>query len=74
MRANHDYKLQQKTHRGKVGQSLPDMAFGRMNRPQTPVNGIIMNEYGERESEALQAKYQMMKQSVSLLSCAGCGA
>ena len=55
-RANHDLKLQPKyTARSSVSTSMPNasQAFGRANRPQTPVNGIINNAYGERESEVL---------------------
>ena len=68
MRANHDMKLVQKSHRlkaGTAGIQSGDVAFGRQNRPQTPVNGIINNEYGEVEHEALQARYEQWKQHVS---------
>ena len=39
--------------------------FGRPNRPQTPVNGIITNMYGEESEAHLQQKYAHWKQSVS---------
>ena len=45
------------------GVSLPDKKFryGRVNRPQTPVKGIIFNEYGETARKDIQGKYMMIK-------------
>lgn len=65
MRQQHDLKVNMSQRnaisRGRVvggGQAPPNMAFGKANRPQTPVGGIIRNNYGE-EGELIQhAKYQ----------------
>lgn len=69
LRSKHDMRLQPKnTQRSSiVSTSLPNasMTFGRANRPQTPVNGIINNMYGEQGSEQLQERYTMWKQQVS---------
>jgi hypothetical protein len=42
------------------GVSLPNETFcyGRANRPQTPVKGILLNAYGETAREDLQSKYK----------------
>jgi len=50
-----------------VSQSMPnqEFAFGRPNRPQTPVHGIIMNNYGEESEMHLANKYAVWKHSVS---------
>ena len=39
-----------------------DFAYGRANRPQTPINTIIANNYGEKASDDLQTKYKVWKQ------------
>ena len=39
-----------------------DFIFGRANRPQTPINTIIANNYGEEASGNLQTKYKVWKQ------------
>ena len=66
LRANYDMKLQPKytARSGAVANSMPnaEQAFGRANRPQTPVNGIIHNVYGEQESIQLQERYNLWKQ------------
>ena len=44
--------------------SLPNdhsFSYGRANRPQTPVKGIILNTYGETAGAALQDKYRELK-------------
>ena len=45
------------------GISLPNETFcyGRANRPQTPVKGIILNAYGETAREDLQDRYKQIK-------------
>ena len=45
------------------GISLPNEAFtyGRANRPQTPIDGIISNNFGEGASDSLQARYANLK-------------
>ena len=67
--AHNDIKVIQKTSRTSknMGASVPDSTFGRANRPQTPINGIIMNNYGEESEANLQQKYAAWKQSVSSL-------
>ena len=42
---------------------LPNEAtsFGRANRPQTPVKGIILGAYGETAREQLQQRYAAMR-------------
>ena len=46
------------------GVSLPKETFcyGRANRPQTPVKGIILNNYGESAREDMQTRYQTLKE------------
>ena len=46
------------------GVSLPNEAFsyGRANRPQTPVGGIISNSFGEAASQILQTRYGNIKE------------
>ena len=41
------------------------MAFGRKNRPQTPVKGIISNEYGTEAAENINNKYEQMAEERS---------
>ncbi len=36
-------------------------SYGRANRPQTPVKGIILNTYGETAGACLQDKYRELK-------------
>jgi len=50
-----------KTH--NRGISLPNEGFtyGRANRPQTPIMGIIGNNFGEAAGENLQTRYKQMK-------------
>ena len=61
-RAKHDMKLQPKytARTSGISSSMPnaEQAFGRANRPQTPVNGIINNVYGEQESIQMQERYK----------------
>lgn len=72
MRQQHDLKVSMKSQRNAIsrgrvvgGQAPANMAFGKANRPQTPVGGIIKNNYGE-EGELVQlAKYQEFMAMVS---------
>ena len=43
--------------------SLPadNFTFGKANRPQTPINGIICNDFGETSAQALQSRYAELK-------------
>ena len=43
--------------------SLPNETFtyGRRNRPQTPINGIIGNVFGEEACSHLQNRYVQLK-------------
>ena len=45
--------------------SLPQEGFtyGRRNRPQTPIDGIIGNNYGEEAFQHIQTRYAQMKMS-----------
>ena len=67
LRANHNLKVQQKAGRNGIqtaGVPLSsNQAFGRANRPQTPVNGIINNAYGDEEDAQLQLRYAAWKQA-----------
>ena len=70
MRANHDLKVQQKggrnlTQRSSAPSEAGAAAFGKPNRPQTPVTGIIMNEYGAHGEAVQVERYTMWKQQVS---------
>ena len=63
LRANHDLKLIQKTGRNTKGfrtAAMPtrEQAFGKPNRPQTPVNGIIHAEYTARSEAEMLERYQ----------------
>ena len=62
LRANHDMKVQSTTGR-KTNQTVLNssdgMVFGRANRPQTPVNGIISNTYGEGSQVEMAERYSM---------------
>ena len=64
MRANHD--LMQKQPFGQLGKKneVPDREalFGCKNRPETPVDQIIANDFGEGASAALQERYAHFKQ------------
>ena len=66
MRSKHDLKLNAKPTRNAFERkSLPvsnEATFGKPNRPQTPVNGIIMNDYGANSEAVLQQRYQEWKQ------------
>ena len=42
-----------------------DFTFGKPNRVQTPVGGIISNLYGEKASDDLQKRYVFQKEMVS---------
>jgi hypothetical protein len=42
-----------------------EFSFGRANRPQTPVEGIIRNDFGEESVSQLQNKYAAWRQMQS---------
>ena len=58
LRANHDLKIAQKSGKNRqAGGSLmgrfasaTDIPYGKPNRPQTPVGGVMENAFGD-ESE-----------------------
>ena len=56
-------KLRPKQERHQVN-SLPDSQFtyGRALRPQTPVNRVMKNEFGEESQAHLQEIYKYQKQ------------
>ncbi len=50
-------------------QSVPEhLAFGKPNRPSTPINGIIANYYGETAHQEIVEKYTLSHELVSLIS------
>jgi hypothetical protein len=42
------------------------MAFGKPNRPSTPIQGVISNHYGEYAVNEIQEKYLMQHELVSI--------
>jgi hypothetical protein len=42
-----------------------DFAYGKKNRPQTPVSGILMNDYGRAATEQQLERYARWKEYVS---------
>ena len=64
-RKENDARITTKLHQ-KVNR-IPEEGFsyGRANRPQTPVEGIIRNDFGEESVATLQNKYAAWKQMVS---------
>jgi hypothetical protein len=40
------------------------MAFGKPNRPSTPIQGVISNHYGENAAQEIQDKYVMQHELV----------
>jgi len=48
-----------------------NLAFGKANRPSTPINGIISNYYGETASHEIVEKYTLSHELVriSTLNC-----
>ena len=58
-------KISQKTSRRHKEKSdafwQNDVAYGRANRPHTPVTGIINNAFGSDSEEVLQQRYSMWK-------------
>ena len=38
-----------------------EFTYGRANRPQTPINGIIGNRFGEEAGSMLQSRYKHLK-------------
>jgi hypothetical protein len=45
-----------------------EFCYGKRNRPQTPVTGIIANHYGETAGQELQQRYAHKKEAVSSLN------
>lgn len=51
--------------------SVPEtIAFGKANRPTTPINGIIANYYGETAHQEINEKYSLAHELVSAYSAA----
>lgn len=57
--------IQGRTTRKVHGIPDPQMSFGRANRPQTPVGGIIRNDFGEESANYMQQKYAAWNQMKS---------
>ena len=70
-RQNHDNRIPFGLEALKnKGSSIPNdsFTFGKRNRPQTPVKGIILNDYGETAGMCLQEKYRVLKESKTINS------
>ena len=70
MRTKHDLKLcktsRNPTHRNLAINSATDYVFGKPNRPQTPLNQLITNDYGMKGEAEMKERYEALKTSVSL--------
>ena len=44
---------------------MSNSVFGKPNRPQTPVTGIITNDYGAQGEAAMKERYDQVKSYVS---------
>ena len=68
MRVNHDLKIVKQTAK-LGGPRLPanlvqsDSSYGRPNRPQTPVNGIIHGQFENESEMEMQVRYANWKQT-----------
>lgn len=76
MRANFEMKIETKPSSRNTtsyrtvaiaSRSSYSSAYGKPNRPQTPVNGIITNNYGMRSEQVMKERYDNWKSSVSRL-------
>ena len=43
-----------------------EFAFGKPNRPSTPINGVISNFYGDSAANEIEGKYQLQYELVSI--------
>jgi hypothetical protein len=71
-REKNDARIEQtigdRSRRGR-GLGVPEnLAFGKANRPSTPINGIICNYYGETASHEIEEKYALSIELVSYTS------
>ncbi len=56
-----------KTKAGKPSElQLDSMAFGKPNRPSTPINGVISNVYGESAVTEINQRYELNAELVRL--------
>jgi len=53
-----------KSKRNASQPPLDQMAFGKPNRPSTPIHGVISNHYGENAAQEIQDKYVMQHELV----------
>ena len=65
-RKSHDYRIpfgMNALKQSGVQITLPEEQFtyGRPNRPQTPIDGIIRNNFGEGATKNLQDRYRSLK-------------
>ena len=79
LRANHDMKVVQKASRNSrcfrtaaYTTRSPDQAYGRPNRPQTPVQGVIHAEYTARSEALMRERYEAWMTNVSERSTVYC--
>lgn len=64
-RSHHDARIAfGVTNEKKIALPSEDFTFGKRNRPQTPVNGIISHFYGEMAGQEMQHRYQANKEMV----------
>ncbi len=47
--------------------ALDDLAFGKPNRPSTPINGVISNFYGDNATQEITEKYHLQYELVLYL-------
>jgi Domain of unknown function (DUF4483) len=70
-REKNDARIEQtigdRSRRGRQMGIPENIAFGKPNRPSTPINGIICNYYGETASHEIEEKYALSIELVSFL-------
>jgi hypothetical protein len=69
-RQGHDARIEatigDRSRRGHMGAIPENLAFGKPNRPSTPINGIISNYYGETATNEIEEKYALSLELVSI--------
>lgn len=66
-RKSHDYRIPfgmsaLKSSGAQISLPEEQFTYGRPNRPQTPIDGIIRNNFGESAGHNLQDRYKSLKQ------------
>ncbi|CAI2376812.1 unnamed protein product [Moneuplotes crassus] len=58
---SRDFKVSaEPKHKGKKAAPPPDMIYGMMNRPSTPIEGVISNTYGTYAEQESEENYKKM--------------